>query len=257
MAESAAATTFHAPSDDDFDIRSNEYGTYAVPKAYHMRVLPKVLERGKVYEPKTIQYIRDSAADGDIVTGGAFIGDFLPALSKAMAPGRLIHTFEPNPLCFEACRRTIALNQLENVRLNAVAVGHKPTKLPLRVEDFEKGEPAAAQSAINARASASDAGYIEVDVKTIDDLVERGRKVTVIHLDIEGFERQALRGAVRIIRNQHPKLVVEGRRTTVEWLERVFPRAGYQMIGAWEKNQIFEAANPAVPRARAGQSGKD
>ncbi|UOM36307.1 FkbM family methyltransferase [Acuticoccus sp. I52.16.1] len=237
-------------TDDDFEIMKNEYGAYAVPKSYHMRVLPKVLARGKVYEPQTIKYICDHAADGDVVTGGAFIGDFLPAISKALAPGKLVHTFEPNPLCHEACRRTIELNKLANVRLHQVAVGNKPNKLPLRVHDFDKDEPAAAQSALNARASAEDEGYIEVDVVRVDELVERGRKVSVIHLDIEGFERQALRGAGRLVRRFHPKLVIEGRRTTAEWLAQSFPKAGYQEVGAWEKNRIFEATNAPVVRAR-------
>ncbi len=248
-------------NDDDFEIMSNAYGSYAVPKSYHMRVLPKVLARGAVYEPQTIQYICDNARDGDVVTGGAFIGDFLPAISKAVAKGKLVHTFEPNPFCYEACRRTVELNTLTNVRMHPVAVGNKPTKLPLRVHDFEKNEPAAAQSAINARASADDEGYIEVDVKRIDELVERGRKITVLHLDIEGFERQALRGAGRIVRRHHPKLVIEGRRTTVEWLAKTFPKAGYQQVGAWEKNQIFEATSPpetpvrsVLNRLRGGKS---
>ena len=247
-ASPAAQIDYRALPDDTFEVFSNAYGSYVVPKSYHMRVLPKVLAKGLVYEPKTIRYICDNAGDGDVVTGGAFIGDFLPAISKALAPNKRLHTFEPNPFCFEACRRTIALNKLDNVVLHPIAVGHKEAKLPLRVHDFDKDEPAAAQSALNTRAEADDEGYIEVDVRPIDDIVERGRKVSVIHLDIEGFERQAIRGASRIIRRQHPKLVIEGRRTTEEWLARHFPRAEYKVFGKWEKNQIFEPHG--TPRVR-------
>lgn len=231
--------------DDTFDIYSNKFGRYVIPKAYHMRVLPKILAQGLVYERRTIQYICDNAGDGDVITGGAFIGDFLPAISAAMAPGALIHTFEPNPLCHEACRRTIEINGLTNVRLHQVAVGHKTATMALRVEDFEKGEPAAAQSALNNRAKTDDPGYTAVDVVRLDDLIDPARKITVLHLDIEGFEQNALRGAAAIVRRNHPKLVIEGRKTTEAWLAKAFPKQGYTRFGAWEKNQIFSTDVPA------------
>ena len=72
------------------------------------------------------------------------------------------------------------------------------------------------------------ASWESVRLDTIDSTIQSHRTVSVIHLDVEGHEQQALTGALRLIRKQRPAIVVETV-PDVAWLEdHLFP-LGYQI----------------------------
>lgn len=221
----------------------NKYGFYCIPEQYRKRELCQVLLRGDVYEPNTIDLLRRYAQDGDIVSGGCFIGDFLPALSEA-AGSRQIHSFEPNPESFNAAMATIDLNGLKNVRLHPVAVGEKADTLNLKV-NFAKGDAMGAMAKIVDEAA--EGQTIEVAVTPLDDLVPKTRKVSVLHLDIEGHEWPAVMGAQKLIEKHAPLIVLEvgkdwKRRAYQEQLDQAFPDMKYQFAGSMERNAFFMAS---------------
>lgn len=229
----------------DFEhfIAANEYGFYCVPTAFRKRKVPEMLRAGEVYEPITLQFLRRHIGTGDIVTGGVFVGDFLPALAEVLAPKAQIHTFEPNPVTFQAAQYTIAINKLKSINLHEVAVGEKDETLKLQT--MREGRPGAL--AASAKITDRDlAGHktIDVAVKTLDSLVPKSRKVSLLHLDVEGFELPALKGATRIITNCAPILVLETggrkqRRQYREYLAEAFPDAGYVLTSQIEENGIY------------------
>ncbi|WP_425097819.1 FkbM family methyltransferase [Tropicibacter sp. S64] len=228
----------------DFEYRVcvNEFGFYCVPKAYEKRKLPKVLARGEVYEPNTLRLMQRRTGLGDIVTGGAFIGDFLPALSPFVAAGSRIVSFEPNPLSFAAAERTVALNNLPNVSLFPVAVGETPGQLPLQLS--RKGGSATAARAKIVEKETDET--VMVEVVTLDSLVEPHRRVSILHLDVEGFEKSALLGARRIISDNAPMIVLEAERPWqqamyAEFLGEHFPDLGYGFCGGMERNGFYLA----------------
>lgn len=227
--------------DFDHQISVNEYGFYCVPEAYARREIPRILARGAVYEPATLRLLRARARGGDIVTGGAFIGDFLPALSAAMAPGCRVVSFEPNPLSAEAARRTIALNGLENVDLHPVAVGEAPDQLMLQLTR-EGGSAAAARAKIVTDPEAGET--LPVPVVPLDSLVAPERRVSVLHLDVEGHEKPALNGAQRLLCEARPLVVLEAerpwqRQMYADLLAALAPGAGYRLAGAMERNAFY------------------
>ncbi|MFW2542801.1 FkbM family methyltransferase [Primorskyibacter sp. 2E107] len=231
----------------DFDHRIcvNEYGFYCVPAAYEKREIPKVLAAGEVYEPNTLRLMRRRLGDGDIVTGGAFIGDFFPALCSCLAPGARLISFEPNPLSFAAAEQTIALNGLTNAVLSPVAVGDAPGQLPLQLSR-KGGSASAARAKIITDEEENPGDTVMVEVVTLDSLVAPGRDVSVLHLDVEGFEKQALLGATRLIRDSAPMIILEAERPWQramyrDFLGEHFPSVGYQLCGGLERNAIFLA----------------
>lgn len=229
-----------APEFDAFTC-ANEYGLYCVPRSFGAREVPKVLSAGDVYEPKTLAFLRRAARGGDIVSGGAFIGDFFPALSEALGKDALLHSFEPNPISFAAALRTIGLNNLKNVMMGQVAVGEKAAMLPLQVSRGAKTAMAArARLVQNADAD----NTIEVPVVTLDQMIPVDREVKVVHLDIEGHEMQAIIGAKALIRRCQPIIVLEAakshrRKSYARALEKLCPEAGYQLGGVLERNAIY------------------
>lgn len=227
----------------DYRICVNEYGFYCVPDAYAKREIPKILAQGGVYEPNTLALLARRAQGGDIVTGGAFIGDFFPALARAVVPGSRVVSFEPNPLSFAAAQRTIELNGLTNVALAPVAVGETSGSLQLQLAR-EGGSATAARAKI---VETDDEGEtVPVEVVTLDALCPSDRIVSILHLDVEGHEKPALLGARRMIEQNAPMIVLEADRPWqrgmyAEFLAEHFPAQRYALCGGMERNVFFVA----------------
>ncbi|MEX0310736.1 MAG: FkbM family methyltransferase [Tateyamaria sp.] len=232
-------------ADTDFEtiLATNEYGFYCIPAAYRKREVPQVLARGEVYEANTLRFMRRLCAqvDGDIISGGAFIGDFFPALSTSLSKKQKIITFEPNPVSHAACTETLSLNGLKNVELHEVAVGETAGKLPLRVTTGS-GETMGARARITG--NHVEGKTIEVDVTTLDALLDAKRKVSVVQLDLEGFEWPALSGGKDMLLRDKPVIILEAEK---EWVKRDYMRninelfgdGAYACMGRVDRNVIF------------------
>lgn len=219
----------------------NEYGFYCVPDAYSRREVPRVLLSGGVYEPDTLRLMRRWVRDGDIISGGTFVGDFLPALSQVMAPGATVHSFEPAPLSHAAAQITLKLNRIENVALHPVAVGEAPGTLHLMTVS-DSGQPMAARARVVE--TAIEGQTESVPVVPIDDLVDASRRVSILHLDLEGHEWPAILGARRVIETRRPLIVLEAEKAWAQrgyeaQLAEIFPGLGYRMVGQMERNAFY------------------
>lgn len=225
-----------------FDLPAvNEYGFYRIPWGLRKREVSRVLLSGGVNEPCTLQMIRRLAGQGDVISGGAFIGDFLPPIGEALAEDAILHSFEPNPEAFAAAQSVIALNKLSKVRLHPVAVGARQDVLPLQISR-PGGARLGGMSRIVDRPI--EGTTLDVPVKRLDDLVPADRAVSVLQLDIEGYEWPAILGAQRIIHDSAPVIIVETLKTSEvqvsdELLADTFPDLGYTLMGEMERNTFF------------------
>jgi len=240
MQKALAKTTEPAP---DHSIVANEYGYYCMPNSYRHREICAHLIDGAVYEPATLNFLRRHIGTGDIVTGGAFIGDFFPALHEVLAPKALIHSFEPNPISVEAAKETIRLNGLKKIKLHAVAVGDEPAQLMLKVNRYD-GSAIAAGERIVEDMREEDPRGISVPTVMIDDLIPKTRKVSVLHLDVEGFEIKALQGAKGLVRKNKPLVILESgkpwqQRRFCEILNTICDAQIYTHVGTIEHNAIY------------------
>ncbi|MCX7567819.1 FkbM family methyltransferase [Sulfitobacter sp. F26169L] len=220
----------------------NAYGFYCIPRPFRKREVSKLLLKGEINEPRTLQLIQQFVGNGDIVSGGAFVGDFLPVMSRALKRGAHLHSFEPNPMGFAATEMTIALNDLQNVKLSPVAVGREKAVLPLQIANAS-GKVMGGTSKIVKQAS--EGQTIDVEITRIDDLVPDSRKVSVLQLDIEGHEWPAIEGAQQTISNSHPLIVLEtltgqDPSDVEKKLQEMFPDAQYVLMGMMERNAFYK-----------------
>ncbi|MEL7092155.1 MAG: FkbM family methyltransferase [Pseudomonadota bacterium] len=234
--------TVQVPDFDHF-ICANEYGFYSIPASLANREIPRQLARGEVYEPNTLKLMRRLARKGDVVTGGAFVGDFLPALSEVMAPSARLYSFEPNPTSYASALHTIALNDLRNVHMAGVAVGAEADNLPLKVAGDGKRVLAAGARLVTEPEPGE---TVDVHVVPLDKLIPKTRNVSVLHLDIEGFERPALQGARELVQRCRPVIIVEvGKprpmRLFARFLNELLDTVQYRPSGLIERNAIFVA----------------
>lgn len=215
-------------------IVENMYGKYSVPDGLMHRPAVRLVSNGKVYEPKTIAFMRNMAADGDIIHAGTFFGDFLPGLSAKMTEGKKIWAFEPNPNSYENAAQTITLNNLENVTLQNCAVSNQNSEILFRTHDA-LGQPMGGHSHFVTEKSD---GVVSVQAVRIDESVPLDRPVSILQLDIEGHEQAALRGARGIINKWGPILILEGFRRQ-RWIRNKFPDWQYRFVGELHGNQVY------------------
>ena len=136
-----------------------------------------------------------------IVDGGAYDGDSIRALI-ALYGGRFGHVLalEPDPANFSRLLETVrALPEAARSKIDCeqIALSAEPTTLHLD-----------ATGTASSAASAEEAtGTVAVEARTIDALVGEATP-TLIKLDIEGFEIEALRGAQETIDRHAPVLAV-------------------------------------------------
>jgi FkbM family methyltransferase len=159
------------------------------------------IRSGKVWEPRTIELLRAECGHGDIAHAGTYFGDFLPALSQALAPGAKVWACEPSLENYRCAKITIEINALHNVELRHAALGMASGHGFLKTKD-------AVLWALGGASRLADDGDERVEIVRLDDLVA-GRTVSVIQLDVEGHEEQALRGALDTIIRCRPLIVLE------------------------------------------------
>lgn len=215
----------------------NTYGAYCVPRSGFHRPAAQRILAGQVWEAPTIEYMRAHCATGDVVHAGTFFGDFLPALSQALAPGAKVWAFEPNPESHRCAALTMELNGLTNVTLTHAGLGERPGTLSLVVADAT-GRSLGGSSHFSQDGASRQQRTVEVPVAAIDSTVPGDRAVSIIQLDVEGFERQALSGAFETIRRCKPILLLETP-PDPQWITDHILALGYRAAGEVYDNAIY------------------
>ncbi len=217
----------------------NRYGGYCVPLSSRHRPAAKKIMSNDVYEPKTIEFILSNYDDGDVVQAGTYFGDFLPALSKVMSPSSKIWAFEPNKENYRCAKITLELNSIENVELTNAGIGAKKEKLFLQTIDEAGRSLGGASRITSVESNAAEA----VQIVTIDDIIGHERNVSIIQLDVEGHEKEALTGALRTIKRCLPIIILEvlpnSNLIESDWFSANILNLGYQKTNEVHGNSVF------------------
>ena len=176
-------------------IAKNQYGLYSIPKSVEYTYTADFILKGGVHEDTTIEYLK--SIGGNIIHAGSGFGDFLPALKDCDS----VWAFEPNTLMYESSLETISLNNISNVKLFPYALGRYDGIGNLKHID-ERGLE------MGPRSEMDDYG-VQVKMVKMDSIIPKDTKISVIHLDLEGYEFAALNGAKEIIERDKPIIVLE------------------------------------------------
>jgi FkbM family methyltransferase len=155
------------------------------------------------YEPDELRIVDLYLRPGDtFVDAGANVGIFTAYASRAVGKSGCVIAFEAHPLISTVLAENVALNKLTNVTVVTAALGDKAGELKMK---YPRADPGSTHVAI--RPSAEDA---TVPVVTLDAaLRERGvAHADYLKIDVEGFERQVLEGAMDTI-TRNPTIIVQ------------------------------------------------
>lgn len=137
----------------------------------------------------------------NFVDCGAYIGDTIRELLKHVEEFEAIYAFELDKRNFEKLSEYAAAlpeNLNEKIELHHAGVLDEYKEVSYGNET---------QSSKDAFSILKTSNKEKAVVEKLDDVLSQ-KKVTLIKMDIEGSELQALHGAENIIREQHPKLAI-------------------------------------------------
>jgi FkbM family methyltransferase len=157
----------------------------------------------------TVKFFHKQVARLDrpvVIDAGACIGSY--SIAAALHPGATVYAFEPNPRILPLLKKQIALNHLED-RITVLPYGlwHKEGEEMLLVHP----RLARSGSATFGDHPHKNAWHkIPVATRKLDSFAELWPNgVHIIKLDVEGAERNVLRGGRRIIKRYLPALFME------------------------------------------------
>lgn len=154
----------------------------------------------ELYDREDIPMLRSLLTEGDVVFDvGGNVGLYSVALAQQVAPSGCVHVFEPIPANIQIIRRNVALNGLEdNVVINPVAAAERSTELGLYVNERSGNSGWASVVPSQRRPTRITVTAIDLDTYVRVNHIPR---ISLIKMDIEGYEYQALRGMTGILRS--------------------------------------------------------
>lgn len=217
----------------------NDFGHYCLPKSSIHRPACQTILKGEIHEPDTILYIAQNYKDGDIIHAGTYFGDFLPSISKVIGSKGKIWSFEPNNDSFKCAQITILLNDLINIEIFNNALGEYKSTAYLKIKENNLDLGGACridysncQSNIN----------IPVNIVSIDEIIPNDRNISIIQIDVEGYEEFALKGAIETIKRCKPILIFEDNNEIRkrDWFQLNILKIGYNFEKKVHENYIFK-----------------
>jgi FkbM family methyltransferase len=162
---------------------------------------------------------------------GANVGVYTAWASRCVRGSGRVLAFEPVPATREYLEHVVALNALANVRVVSKALGAGTGSVSLWVVPHASG-----LTSVLAPVDESSARRVEVPMSTLDDelSIAGGATPTLVKIDVEGYEMEVLRGAVRTLSADDGPAVV------FETEHDLFVRAGVRFadVPAWFEDRF-------------------
>ena len=169
------------------------------------------LAKGLVWEPHVVRNLQAHVVPGSVALDvGAYIGTHALLMGRLAGPQGRVYAFEPQRKAYRELRRNIELNELANVTALRYAVG-ADTRIvemnpPREIGVVEKGRGFVGK-ALGEGGVAVGAGGDRAELRPLDSF--GFRNVSLLKIDVEGFEDEVLAGAERLIRDSRPVILLE------------------------------------------------
>ncbi len=143
---------------------------------------------------------------GDVVVdAGANIGMFSILASKKVGPGGKVFAFEPIQETSEVLKQNIEVNSCLNTKIAQYALADSNQKVKFFVDKNRLVKSSKLETRIHTYTDIE-----EVDQITLDSYVEKNdiKDINFIKADIEGAERDFIKGAEMVLKRFKPKLAI-------------------------------------------------
>lgn len=196
------------------------------------------------------------------VDGGAHTGKVLANLVESELKVGEAHLIEPNPKAFAALDRTVErlAGRIRRTRLHNIALGAAPGRL--RMTDAGYMSRVLGPVAETGVETPTPEGDFDVDCVTLDSLASdfQDGRVSILKLDVEGFEPEVLQGAAGLLSRQAIDVIYleaglsEGsmQQSYYRTLEDLLAGHGYRIFGVYEQTHEWPTDSPLLRRVNLG-----
>ena len=160
------------------------------------------LANGLVWEPHIVRGLEEHVAPGSVALDvGAYIGTHALLMGRLAGPRGRVYAFEPQRKVYRELRRNIELNGLANVTALRYAVGAETRIVemnpPREIGVVEASGNRLVGKALGEGGVAVGAGGDRAEMRPLDSF--GFGSVSLLKIDVEGFEDEVLAGAERLI----------------------------------------------------------
>lgn len=172
-------------------------------KAYPDCVVSSSLVYSDFPEYREILFLRKFLNKNDcIIDIGANVGHISLLLADIVNPEN-IYMFEPTPVSFSRLQENWNLNGFVTDNLYHCAVGSRNSTVFIENTD----SPATTNSVSSGK---TDNSSVEVEQVTLDSNFDlwKEKRIGLIKIDVEGYEREVLEGARKLIQIKRPRVIM-------------------------------------------------
>ena len=185
---------------------------------------------------------------------GANIGEWTLTIANGVGAQGRVYSFEPTPFLFDALKKTVAANQINQVIVSPYALSDKSKIMDFYIQYDENELLDARLSRLDSPADFKEwitdgekAKKIQVETITLDEFAvkEKLERLDFIKIDAEGYESAIVEGGLSVLKKFRPNLILEcgGVYDTEEKRKRMITRLrelDYSLVGQPVMNGIIE-----------------
>ncbi len=217
-------------------------GRWWLPDSVKTDIVIQAMRAGEIFEPEVVEAVAKYSRPGStILDVGSNFGQMAILFSRMVGPEGWVHAFEADPFVLELLRRNIAENGADHVIVHPGAVWHEPGHSLIYPEPDFSRFGSFGSFGIDPRATEGR----RVESLTIDSLDIQG-DVSVIKIDVQGSDLNAIRGAVQTIQKHKPAIVFEYEvllqdqfGTNFSDYERMIADIGYRIDHHFSNNYVI------------------
>ncbi|CAN5507047.1 hypothetical protein BH10BAC1_BH10BAC1_07690 [soil metagenome] len=178
---------------------------------------------------------------GDLIIDiGANIGQTAMTFAKLGGENSMIYGFEPDPVNFLIAKENLKQNKFKNIHYFNVGLGSKKEELSLKINSPQN------RGGNRIDRNRSEESFT-IKIESLDDLIAQLNieNVNLIKIDVEGFEKEVLEGAIKTIKKFSPTLFIEiddrnlqEQETSARELVDYISSLGYICVNATNKKTI-------------------
>lgn len=154
-------------------------------------------------QPEFAMCMRLATPGSTVIDVGANVGNYALGLKKRVGRRGRVIAMEPNPSVYRQLERSTWLSGVEALQAAAAEESGEAVLYVPRAEDGSTGDPLGSLAHPDTSAS-----QIAIRTITIDEIAINGQ-VSLIKIDVEGFEASVLAGAQSTLDEHAPALVIE------------------------------------------------
>ncbi len=200
------------------------------------------------FSPELITLMRSVIQRGDsVIDVGAQLGYVTAHLAERVGPAGCVQSFEPDPNALAQLRATVSANGYSWVKIFPVAVSDAEGEIDFNVS------PVLGWSTAVKGTHHTGLSTIRVKATTIDKLARDGqirRPVSLIKIDVEGFECQVVDGMKETVERDRPVVLAEVNplmlrpvgHSTADLLKRL-ARYDYRLFRVDEPNGVLSGGS--------------